>query len=73
MGTSLKPGRVVRVEIIVDAEDPAGDEDLDRCLIALGGTLLDRGHQNVMRAELLIPREAREDEERKEEITKHMN
>lgn len=63
--SDIKPGRVVRVEIVIDAEDPAGDEDLNRCLITLGEVLCDRGHQNILRAELLTPPTA-SDADRKE-------
>lgn len=73
MGTTLKPGRVVRIEIIVDAEDPSRDGDLNGCLLALGEALCDRGHSNMMRAELITPRPEEEREERKEEIAKNLN
>jgi hypothetical protein len=48
--------RIVRAIISIDAEDPAGDETIDRVLKQLGLILLANGHQNVIGAELITVR-----------------
>jgi hypothetical protein len=58
------PGRVVRVEIIVDAEDPTQDESLNRAIRMFGEFLCEQGHANIMCAESLTPREERKEETR---------
>jgi hypothetical protein len=45
--------RIVRAIISIDAEDPSGDETIDRVLKQLGLILLANGHQNVIGAELI--------------------
>lgn len=48
--------RIVRATIIIDAEDPAGDDKIHRTLQQLGLILLDSGHENVIGAELITER-----------------
>jgi len=49
--------RIVRATIVIDAENPANDDKIDRVLKQLGLILLANGHPNVIGAELLTEKE----------------
>ena len=57
MENERKSPRAVRVEIIVEASDPAGDDMIKAWLCAVGQALCDSGHSTLMRAEVLNGRE----------------
>lgn len=54
MGKGLNESRrIVKIEIVVEADDPKEDRNIKAALLSLGTLLCSIGHENVMDCEVL--------------------